>query len=208
MSASRLTAPMLACAIAFFALSAVVLGWPWIAAADSAVNASFGAWRVELLLSLFLWLTALGASPAIVAVCLMATALLRIARLPRCIAPLWIAWLGGEATAWSMKFLVARLRPDFLDVASAVSPSFPSAHSMSAMVVYGFLAFLVARHGPPGRLSLLVPAALALLILAVGFSRMFLSLHYASDVLGGFLVGGFWLLWAIARSSPRRGGLL
>src|SRR6185369_6546 len=102
MSEPRLKGPMLACAIAFFAWSAAVLGWPWIAAADSAVNASFGAWRVELLLSLFLWLTALGASPAIVAVCLMATALLRIARLPRCIAPLWIAWLGGEATSWSM----------------------------------------------------------------------------------------------------------
>jgi len=198
---------MLVCAIAFFALSAAVLGWTWIAAADSALNASFGAWRVEPLLSMFLWLTALGASPAIVAVCVMATASLRIARLSRHIAPLWIAWLGGEATTWSIKFLVARLRPDFLDVASAVSPSFPSAHSMSAMVVYGFLAFLVARHGPPGRLSLLVPTALALLILTVGFSRMFLSLHYVSDVLGGFLVGGFWLLSAIALSSARRGVL-
>lgn len=201
MNAPRLAGPMLACAIAFLALSAAVLGWPWIAAADSAVNASFGAWRVEPLLSMFLWLTALGASPAIVAVCVMATASLRIARLSRYIAPLWIAWLGGEATAWSMKFLVARLRPDFLDVATAASPSFPSAHSMSAMVVYGFLAFLITRHGPPGRLPLLVPMALALLILTVGFSRMFLSLHYGSDVLGGFLLGAFWLLWAIGRDG-------
>jgi membrane-associated phospholipid phosphatase len=208
MSVPRLTKLMLVCAVAFFGLSAAVMEWTWIAAADSAVNASFGPRRVEPLLSVFLWVTALGASPAIAAVCLISSALLWIARLSRLIAPLWIAWLGGQATSWSMKFLVARLRPAFLDVATAISPSFPSAHSMSAMVVYGFLAFLVARHGPPGWLSFLVPTALALLILTVGFSRMFLSLHYASDVLGGFLVGGFWLLSAIALSSGKRRVLL
>ncbi len=203
MKGPRLTGPMVVCAIAFIALSAGVMGWAWIAAVDSAVNASFGPWRVEPLLSVFLWLTALGASPAIAAVCLTATALLSVTRLSRFIAPLWMGWLGGEVTTWSVKFLVARIRPAFLEVGSANSPSFPSGHSMSAMVVYGFLAFLLARLGPPGRLSL-VTSALVLLIPTIGFSRMFLSLHYASDVLGGFLVGGFWLLLAIALSSARR----
>jgi membrane-associated phospholipid phosphatase len=187
-------------AMAFIALLAGVLWWPWIAAADAGINAFFGAHRTAPVLAVFLWLTALGANPTAVAVCLTATALLWVARLAVLIVPLWIAFLGGQATSWSVKLLVGRTRPEFLEVATAASPSFPSGHSMSAMAVYGFLAFVLARHGPAGPLSIAAPLALAVLIVLIGFSRMFLSLHYASDVAGGFLIGGFWLMVAIALS--------
>jgi undecaprenyl-diphosphatase len=200
MTARWLATLLVVCALAFLALLACLLSWPWIAVADAAINTSFAPHRTPTLLALFLWLTALGANPAIVAVCVTASAMLWVARLSALIPPLWTAFLGGEATSWSVKFLVGRTRPEFLDVATAASPSFPSGHSMSAMAVYGFLAFVVARRGPGGRFSVVAALALAALIPLIGFSRIFLSVHYASDVLGGFLVGGFWLMVAIAVS--------
>ncbi len=201
MTAPRLGAPLAVCALAFLALLVGLLSWPWIAAADAALNASFGPYRTPALLAVFLWLTALGANPAIVAVCVTASAMLWVARLPGLIPALWTAFLGAEATGWSVKFLVGRTRPEFLDVATAASPSFPSGHSMSAMAVYGFLAFVLARHGPRERYSVAAALALAALIPLIGFSRIFLSVHYASDVLGGLLLGGFWLMVAIGLSS-------
>jgi len=183
------------------ALLAGVVWWPWIAVADSTLNGFFGPYRVQPLLAGFIWLTALGANPAIIAVCVTTTGLLWVARRPTLIVPLWIAFLGGQATSWTLKYLVDRARPAFLEVANATSPSFPSGHSMSSMAVYGFVAFVVASHGPRGWFAIVAPVALAALIALIGFSRMFLSLHYASDVLGGFLVGGFWLLVAIVLSK-------
>jgi len=198
-------APLLAVvALAFLVLLAAVLWWPWIAAADATVNASLAAHRTPGLLALFLWLTALGANPAALAVCVTTTAMLWVARLAALIVPLWVAFLGGQATSWSVKLLVGRTRPEFLDIATASSPSFPSGHSMSAITVYGFLAFVVARYGPQGWISVAAPLALAVLVLLIGFSRIFLSLHFASDVAGGFLAGGFWLLVAIGLSQRRR----
>ena len=194
---------LLASALAFLVLTAGVVFWSWVAVADSALNASLGAYRAEPLLTIFLWLTALGASPTAFVLCAATACLLWVGRLPHLVLPLWIVFLGGTTTSWSVKLLVGRVRPTFLDVATASSPSFPSGHSMSAMAVYGFLAFVVLRHGPPGRPSFWIAVSFASLIVLVGFSRMFLSLHYASDVLGGFLVGGFWLTVGIALARRR-----
>lgn len=199
----RLAILLTVCALTFLALLVGVLWWRWIDALDLAINAFLGPHRTPLLLNGFLWLTALGAKPAIMAACIAMTGLLWVARLSALVLPLWIASLGSEATSWSLKLLVGRARPQFLEIASATSPSFPSGHSIAAMAVYGFLAFVLARHGPQGRLSVVAPLALAVLILLIGFSRMFLSVHFASDVIGGFLVGGFWLMIAIALSLAR-----
>jgi hypothetical protein len=113
MKAPRLATLLVVCALAFLALLAGLLWWQWIPGADTTINAFFGPYRTPAPLTVFLWLTALGANPAIVAVCVTATGLLWVARLPGLILPLWTAFLGGEATSWSLKFLVARARPDF-----------------------------------------------------------------------------------------------
>jgi undecaprenyl-diphosphatase len=187
--------------VCLVALSAGVLWWPWIADADASINNFFGPYRTQPFIAGFMWLTALGANPTVVAVCGTMSGGLWVARLSRLILPLWIAFLGGEATNWGLKYLVGRTRPPFLEVASATSPSFPSGHSMSSMVVYGFVAFVLTSRGSRRQLGVAAAVALGLLILLIGFSRVFLSLHFASDVLGGFLVGGFWLLMGIMRAA-------
>jgi membrane-associated phospholipid phosphatase len=169
-----------------------------IVAFDHAINAFFAPYRSGALLSVMLWVTALGAGPAITAVAIAATGMLWAARRRYVLASLWIALLGAESTSLAGKFLVGRARPEFLDVARAWTPSFPSGHATASMAVYGFLAYVIARDLPGLRRRYEVTFWTILLIAVIGFSRIFLSVHFASDVLSGFLVGGFWLLVAIA----------
>ncbi len=71
------------------------------------------------------------------------------------------------------------------------------------MAVYGFLAFLIARTLPATRSRFEAGFWAAILIALIGFSRMILGLHYASDVAAGFLVGLFWLLAGFALAERR-----
>jgi len=97
--------------------------------------------------------------------------------------------------------LVGRHRPAIeLDV-TVVTSSFPSGHATAAVAVYGFLAYAIARVLPNARERFEVAYWTAVLILFVGFSRIFLGVHYLTDVIGGFLVGGFWLLVGFTMSE-------
>ncbi len=121
------------------------LGAAWllkreIVGLDSALNDFLGPWRRAPLLDVFLWLTVLGSAPAVSVAVITATGFLGAAREFRTIVALWGAFAGSAATTWTIKYLVGRARPEFIDVAAGVSPSFPSAHSSSAVAVYGFLA--------------------------------------------------------------------
>jgi membrane-associated phospholipid phosphatase len=171
---------------------------------DQAVNAAFGAWRMRPLFGIFLWITALGAGPALTAVAVVATAFLWADRRPGFILPLWVAFLGAQATTWSGKFVIARHRPDFIHAVFEASPSFPSGHATASMALYGFLAYALVRDLPGRRKRFEVAFWVAVLVLAIGFSRIFLSLHYTTDVAAGFMVGAFWLLVGFAVSEWTR----
>jgi membrane-associated phospholipid phosphatase len=165
---------------------------------DRALNAFLGPYRARPLLHAFVWVTGLGGGAAVVAAAMIASAFLWLERRRRVILALWLTWLGAEATSWTGKFLIGRVRPEFIDVAMASSPSFPSGHSAMSMAVYGFLAYAIARQLEGRAERRLVLWCAAFLILSIGFSRIFLSVHHASDVLGGFLIGAIWLLAGIA----------
>jgi undecaprenyl-diphosphatase len=171
---------------------------------DLAINNFFGPYRTGPLLEVFLWLTALGSSPAIVAVGVVATGFLWADRRAFFVGPLWITFLGAQVTTWAGKLLIGRERPTFIEAVSAVLPSFPSGHATAAMAVYGFLAYALARDVPSARARFELAFWAAVLIALIGFSRIFLSLHYASDVVSGFLVGGFWLLVGFALAEFAR----
>jgi undecaprenyl-diphosphatase len=107
----------------------------------------------------------------------------------------WITALSGASMLnLLMKVLFARPRPVFENPLLVESfYSFPSGHSMNAIVTYGVLAYLLwLQVNHPIARSLIVFAA-TLAIVLIGISRMALGVHYFSDVIGGFAAGGLWL---------------
>ncbi len=172
---------------------------------DNFVNAALGSWRVEPLISASLWITALGSSPSAVAAVVIATGFLWSQRRLSTIFSLWITCLGAIASTSAGKFLIGRDRPTSeLDI-TVMTSSFPSGHATTAMAVYGFIGYAIARNLPRIRDRFEIAYWTSILILFIGFSRIFLGVHYLTDVIGGFLVGGFWLLvgFAIAEWNGR-----
>lgn len=161
---------------------------------DNMINAALGPWRIEPFVSASLWITNLGNTPVIVAAVIIATGFLWPQRGTYVVVSLWITCLGAVTTTSIGKLLVARHRPDIMLDANATGWSFPSGHATAAMAVYGFIAYAIARPLPGFRERFEVVYWTAVFITLIGFSRIFLGVHYVTDVLGGFLVGGFWLL--------------
>jgi undecaprenyl-diphosphatase len=116
----------------------------------------------------------------------------------RLIAPLWLTVFGSQLMTYSGKFLLQRQRPESITGLVEVTPSFPSGHATSALAVYGFMAYIISRDLKTVRQRFELVYWTAVLIGLIGFSRLLLSVHYASDVAAGFLVGSFWLLLGIA----------
>lgn len=161
---------------------------------DNLINAALDPWRTGPLVAAFRWITDLGSTPAIVAAVIIATGFLWPQRRPYFIVSLWVTCLGAVTTTTIGKLLIARHRPAILLDPGVTGWSFPSGHATAAMAVYGFIAYAIARTLPGFRERFEVTYWTVLLIMLIGFSRIFLSVHYLTDVLGGFMVGGFWLL--------------
>jgi membrane-associated phospholipid phosphatase len=122
-----------------------------------------------------------------------------------------VTCIGGGIIDSVVKVVVGRPRPIVEEpIAEAFGKSFPSGHSMSAVVCYGalLLVFLPLLAGPRRTIAI---GATVLLVLAIGFSRLTLGVHYVSDVLGGYVLGAAWLaasvaafeIWREERHRPR-----
>ena len=106
-----------------------------------------------------------------------------------------------------LKDFFHRARPDFHRLVEIGGYSFPSGHAMSAMAVYGALAFLLWRHIPTrlGRTILIILSAI--MIFMIGISRVYLGVHYPSDIIGGYFASALWLtiaIWFYQRYKERR----
>src|SRR5215204_573535 len=107
----------------------------------------------------------------------------------------WLVAVGGSAVlSQLLKGLFARPRPFFEHpLLIETSYSFPSGHAMESLVVYGMLAYFAVLALESWRARTAVVFGAALLVLLIGFSRMYLGVHYFSDVVAGYAAGGVWL---------------
>ena len=113
--------------------------------------------------------------------------------------------LGGQVVNRLLKAEFGRPRPIVVDWGQHVDTlSFPSGHAMSSFIVYGSLAYLVARMAPNRALKRFTWAFAAFMILTVGISRMYLGVHYPSDVLAGFIGGLAWVMFVAASMAALR----
>lgn len=152
----------------------------WLALAGAALGSGVATWIVLAAGTVILWRTRHHYSAAL----------------------LWLAVVGGRLLSREAKALFDRPRPDPVGweveafgraIEFPSSPSFPSGHALTSVVVFGTLAYLLVRIEPTVRIRRLTLTAAALLILLIGASRVYLGVHYPSDVIAGYLIG---LLWA------------
>lgn len=107
---------------------------------------------------------------------------------------LYLFVLGGsEVLNVVLKLIFRRERPDIHRLIAETGYSFPSGHSMGAFSLYGVLAYLLWKHIPAWWGKVILVLASSALILAIGTSRIYLGVHYPSDILGGYLASAFWL---------------
>lgn len=119
-----------------------------------------------------------------------------------------IAVGGGELLTELLKSAFDRPRPAYSDI-YVVTSSFPSGHSMMSAVTYLTLGALLARVLPRRRLRAYVLILAALISVAVGASRVYLGVHWPTDVLAGWTAGAFWALLCstVARRLQHRGDI-
>jgi len=146
------------------------------------------------LTTFFLIVTALGSIEVIVLLGVIVAAFLALGQ-RWLILGSWLAAVAGSAVLnHLLKGLFQRPRPYFEHpLLIETSYSFPSGHAMESFVVYGMLAYFVvlALRTWESRVGVVLGAAL--LVVLIGFSRMYLGVHYFSDVIAGYAAGGVWL---------------
>jgi len=160
----------------------------------------------------FLAVTFLGTSLFLVPLSIAIVVVLLLRGRWRLAAAWVITQLVGLVLIEKTKLAFDRLRPSFNgEFTTEDSYSFPSGHALGSLVAFGMLAYLFAIHvrRPAARRAGIVIAAA--LVLLIGFSRMFLGVHYFTDVLGGYALGAAWLAFALALIEDiraRYGGVL
>jgi membrane-associated phospholipid phosphatase len=170
---------------------------PTMLGLDQSVYRWAASMRSDAATTFFLSFTYVG-GPVGVAVLAIGIAALLFVRGHRGLA-LYLILTGGAGGVVNMllKQVFARARPDLAEaLRQAHGYSFPSGHAMGSMIVFGALAYVVSRLHHRWRLRAAIMALLLTTILTVGLSRVYLGVHWISDIAAGFAAGAIWLVVA------------
>ena len=153
--------------------------------------------RDPLLVKIFLGITMLGKWWIAAIIVLTVSIIFYFKNRRQYIIPFFISVGAGFLTGMVGKLIWHRPRPMEMAVYIEHSWSFPSGHAILAVSLYGFLIYFFWKNlkKQPHKLAALFFGLLV--IIAVGFSRLYLGVHYLSDVLAGYMVGLFWLILSI-----------
>lgn len=152
-------------------------------------------------------ITALGGTTILTLITLAVAGFLVLEHKPRTIAFLLLAVVGGLLLSLALKAGFARPRPDFLPHGQQVyTASFPSGHSMNAAIVYLTLAAIMARAHRAHVIKIYVLTTALLITALVGVSRIYLGVHWPTDVLAGWSAGAAWAMfcWLLIYHLQRR----
>lgn len=172
--------------------------------ADVRIVNLFAYFRTPRLTAIFVWITFLGKWQIIGGFITAVSIILWIWKKRDYIIYFWLALFVGEILAYFGKLATHRIRPDN-PVYFEDSFSFPSGHSVVAIIFYGFLGYFLIRKLAGWKQKAGIFFVCIIVIFAIGLSRLYLGVHYLSDVFGGYLLGFLVLLATIMVYEWRRG---
>lgn len=162
---------------------------------DLAVQKAFFSLRSQILNPIIILITHLSDTVTIIAFCAI---LLVLPNRRQYGVPLSLAALGGLAFYKPMKHIFLRARPDAaLHLVQQGGYSFPSGHSVTSVIFYGLVIYLIKRHCKNEKVKKILSAVCGFLALTIGPSRIYVGVHWPTDVLAGWCIGGAVLLTAI-----------
>ena len=154
--------------------------------------------------SLFLAFTKLGSTLYLTIVGCVAGFVFILLRWFRPLIQLIVAMVGQAALHHGFKWIFARPRPPTLIAYPAAEGfSFPSGHALSALCFYAMIAWIITSRLENPALKAAIWIATAILVFLIGFSRVYIGVHYPSDVAAGFIAAAIWTA-AIATADERR----
>ena len=162
---------------------------------DLSIQKAFFSLRGPVLNSIVIAITHLSDTVTIVAFCAV---LLVLPNRKQYGVPLSLAALGGLAFYKPMKHIFLRARPDAaLHLVEQGGFSFPSGHSVTSVIFYGLSIYLLSKHCKNQRLRKVLTVICGFLALSIGPSRIYVGVHWPTDVLAGWCIGGAVLLVSI-----------
>jgi membrane protein YqaA with SNARE-associated domain/membrane-associated phospholipid phosphatase len=160
---------------------------------DSTVGGWIISFRSDWLTTLMNAITNLGSTGWVIGVVIVVTFAGFRFRRRLDVLGLIICVSGALILSELLKATFHRHRPGLPWLAPATGYSFPSGHTLISLALYGFLAYLVIRHSEWPRWRIWLAGGLVLLPVLIGISRVYLGVHYPSDVLAGWAVAGAWV---------------
>ncbi|MCD9024125.1 phosphatase PAP2 family protein [Cohnella silvisoli] len=181
-----------------FGVIALLIGRNKISVFDLSIISTVQGWENPALTTVMERFSWLGTTPVVVFLSIGILIFLAAILGHRKELLLFIAIIGGAPLLNSvLKSVFRRERPDIHRLAEEASYSFPSGHSMAAFALYGGLIYLLWRHVTSKAGRVLLVALGSIIVLCIGISRIYLGVHYPSDVIGGYLASGVWLSLSI-----------
>lgn len=186
--------------VLFFGIIEDIITSDVIVAADTRVANLLFAFRDTELIKIFTWITLLGKWQIVISSAIVFSAILWLWRKKIYLIPFWIMLIGSSLSNSLGKLAFHRVRPD---VAFYIEDtfSFPSGHATISVAFYGFLAYILFRQFKKWKYKINALFLGIIIIFAIGLSRLYLGVHFLSDVWGGYLLGALWLLIGITISE-------
>ena len=168
-------------------------------ALDDSVLRWMAAHQSALATNAALEATALGTGTVVVMMTVVVGMFLALTGQQKPALLLVVATIGGLALNLLLKLHYHRPRPHIFPWATnVVSSSFPSGHAMNAVIVYGTIAYLAARLSRRRSVRAITQVIAIIVVIAICTSRVYLGVHYPSDVIGGAIVGTAWAMFCMS----------
>lgn len=192
-------------AASFFALADEVGEQDWLVHFDRSLSASLHEHSTLHTVRIFRFVTDLGNVSTLASIGLLIAIALVVSWRWQLLCVWAIALLGAGFINEFLKNTFQRVRPQLLNPWITESGwSFPSGHAMGSLVVYGMLAYSIGLMVSSRALRVCIVFVSISLVIAIGFSRIYLGVHYFSDVIAGYLAASFWLALCISGNDVAR----